>query len=721
MRIRSLPVVALLAAAAVAATLAPFTVVLKAGDEATDGLGVASVGPPVAGAQGEVFFSGTTAVILRAEGGTITTVQRCGDALPAPLTGTFGTFSQTVVNDAGAVAFVATLNSAAATGGLFLREGSTVTAVSVESASGTTGPGTGPFDLNGHGDIVARSAAAVWLWAHATGQTTQIGTAPTTARFTGQPVLGDGGHAAWIAIPRPRGGVGGVYTWDAASGVVPVVEEPGLTATTSSFRRANVAINAAGDVAYLVPAGSTSGAFVWERQTHTTRRVAGVGDVVGGAPLRGFARFIGIDGQGAVVFAGRVGGAVRLVRAAGGTLTALAEVTGASFPSRLPDTDRVVWIDDGEVRVFDGQVTSVLTRGDRTPAGSAIEPASPSVNAAGTVVFTGTHGALYRAAHGATTPVLQIGDSVAAAPTIQTFGAYAAAPAGLAAFATMSDGSHVLLQRTAKGVRVVAVDGTPTPGGGTFGLGDEALAVNDRHVAFRSTGDGGSAEGVFVTSGKRLQALAKQGDAAPGGGRFARFYLLAAGGDAVVFAATDDGGSTGLFVRQGKKTKRIVSVGDAIPDVPGHTFAWFGSVAAASGGVVFSAGVDGDTLPPGLYLWNRRKIVRLHIDATDTGPATDPFFLDGLAAGGRATFVAGHFGAQPFAIYQVGKTALHPVATDGDPSPTGGTIALTDPETGHALGYTVSPRGDTLTISTTITGGAAPAALIARAIPKPNR
>src|SRR5581483_10250035 len=69
-------------------------------------------------------------------------VARSGDPLPAPLAGTFGNLSSPVINDAGAVAFRATLNGDGETTGLFYASAGTVQLVERS---------TGPFDLNNAG------------------------------------------------------------------------------------------------------------------------------------------------------------------------------------------------------------------------------------------------------------------------------------------------------------------------------------------------------------------------------------------------------------------------------------------------------------------------------------------------------------------------------------------------------------------------------------------
>lgn len=79
-----------------------------------------------------------------------------------------------------------------------------------------------------------------------------------------------------------------------------------------------------------------------------------------------------------------------------------------------------------------------------------------------------------------------------------------------------------------------------------------------------------------------------------------------------------------------------MSTGQAVPDLAGKVFAWFGAVATTADRVLFVAGVDGDTVPPGLFLWTHGKLARVRTDATDAGPVADPFVFAGpVALGGR--------------------------------------------------------------------------------------
>ncbi len=58
------------------------SILFQTGDRGTDGVGVSSLGPPVAGAAGEVFVHGTTSALLEVDGEVLRTLVSCGDPLP---------------------------------------------------------------------------------------------------------------------------------------------------------------------------------------------------------------------------------------------------------------------------------------------------------------------------------------------------------------------------------------------------------------------------------------------------------------------------------------------------------------------------------------------------------------------------------------------------------------------------------------------------------------
>jgi hypothetical protein len=115
---------------------------------------------------------------------------------------------------------------------------------------------------------------------------------------------------------------------------------------------------------------------------------------------------------------------------------------------------------------------------------------------------------------------------------------------------------------------------TPAPGGGRF-RGSIGASISDRgHVAFDGLvdGPGGVEIGIFVArSDGGIQAVARPGGPAPGGGRFATVSNAAIGngrGD-VAFQARLEDGSVGLiyaYRAHRRRLERIVGPGDVATD-----------------------------------------------------------------------------------------------------------------------------------------------------------
>src|SRR2546426_2852178 len=119
MRARGALLAAVLVAQAVPAGAAP-QILLRSGDAAADGLRLDGFRLPVASSAGQVALLATTSGILREDGGVLSVVVKTGDALPAPLQGTFGALSGATIADGGEIAFAATLDSPSAGAGIFV-------------------------------------------------------------------------------------------------------------------------------------------------------------------------------------------------------------------------------------------------------------------------------------------------------------------------------------------------------------------------------------------------------------------------------------------------------------------------------------------------------------------------------------------------------------------------------------------------------------------------
>ena len=141
------------------------TVLVMTGDAAVGGERLDSISAPSASRDTATFLGGTSAV-LATSGGVSTVVARTGDPLPAPLDGTLNQLSsRVVINDDGAIAFSATLNSRLVSEGLFLREREGLVPVT----DGTALLDGALTDLNREGDLLYTTGrTAISLWSRST-------------------------------------------------------------------------------------------------------------------------------------------------------------------------------------------------------------------------------------------------------------------------------------------------------------------------------------------------------------------------------------------------------------------------------------------------------------------------------------------------------------------------------------------------------------------------
>src|SRR6266702_2589860 len=290
MRARGALLAALILVQAVPAGAAP-QILLRSGDAAADGLRLDGFRLPVAPSAGQVALLATTSGILREDGGVLSVVVKTGDALPAPLQGTFAALSGASIADGGAIAFAATLDSPSAAAGIFVAGPGGVVARVLQP-----GPvGAVSIDrpaLNQAGDLIYGAASRLSFLA--SGSDTPVvvarrrAAAPGGGTFQriGPAVVNSHGLVAFAA--DVRGGPSGIFTWDATSGIaVAVAEEGGASpipgVTYGAFDgRDGVSIND-GQLAFVAGlAGSAAaGVFVRDLAGGATAPVAKVGDLVG--------------------------------------------------------------------------------------------------------------------------------------------------------------------------------------------------------------------------------------------------------------------------------------------------------------------------------------------------------------------------------------------------------------------------------------------------------
>src|SRR5437867_217525 len=239
----------------------------------------------------------------------------------------------------------------------------------------------------------------------------------------------------------------------------------------------------------------------------------------------------------------------------------------------------------------------------------------------------------------------------------------------------------------------VVVAGQPAPGGGVFErFSVEVLPVvapvnSHGHVAFFATIlRGRTSEGYFRATGRRIDTIAAQGDAAPGGGTFSGFGrhpipALNEAGD-VAFAAAVSGGKTveGIFATTGRRLRAVAVVGGAAPGIASGTFANLDAPALNDrGDVAFLATVRrGRETVEAIYLSSGATLSKIVAqgDPAPAGGAFAGFGVPALNAGGAVGFTASvDRGVAEVAAFVSTATDLARIAAVGDALPGGGTLS----------------------------------------------
>ncbi len=260
-------------------------------------------------------------------------------------------------------------------------------------------------------------------------------------------------------------------------------------------------------------------------------------------------------------------------------------------------------------------------------------------------------------------------------------------------------------------LRRVAVSGDPAPGGGVFDrFGTESMPVvapvNGRGdvVFFSTLGRGGTDEGLFLWSGGRVVAVAREGDRVAGVGRlsgFGKHPTPALSDDgAVVFAAAIAGGRSveGIFVARKGVVRPVALSGAAAPGIPSGVLSSLDTPAInARGDVVFLATVRrGRETLEAVLLWTRGQLQKV-VAQGDPAPAGGAFAAFGPPALNRNGAVA--FGAAvegravPGGIFVSSGNQLRMVLGAGQDTPLGGIFAKFSERVGFSDGGTIAFHG----------------------------
>lgn len=200
-----------------------------------------------------------------------------------------------------------------------------------------------------------------------------------------------------------------------------------------------------------------------------------------------------------------------------------------------------------------------------------------------------------------------------------------------------------------------------------------------------------------------LRAVARAGEAAPGGGTFDRFSQenlpviapINARGEVAFFARLSRGAADeGIFLRRGDRILTVAREGDRVPGI--GRLSGFGkhpTPALNDGGLVaFAAAVSGGKAVEGIFAWSagRLRPVALTGNAAPGMPSSVLAGLDSPAVNARgdivflATIRRGRETVDAILLSSGG--GLHKVVAQGDPAPAGGAFAAFGPPVINARG-----------------------------------
>jgi hypothetical protein len=304
----------------------------------------------------------------------------------------------------------------------------------------------------------------------------------------------------------------------------------------------HASVNDGGDMSFAfngdpftLPLGFNSGVYHFAANTGTTSAIVVpfVTPAPSGGAFQGAVIHAALNNGGDTVFAGIIN-----------------TTAGIASPPSPPDFGLGVGVFLSDRK---GALTGVAVPGDPAPGGCAFDFAqNPSINDAGAVAF---------GAHIACDPCNDFG-------TAQTDRIICA--------------ESIYLRQAPSGQIVsIAHQGDPAPGGGVFNLAFGPMLNSRGDIVFigdlGTDPEGIGPTGVFVFTRGQLQAVARPGDAMPGGGHFAsastliQNYSINNKGDiafnASLDTSTDGIADTGLYVFSSGAFRLVARTGTVIPGV----------------------------------------------------------------------------------------------------------------------------------------------------------
>jgi len=299
------------------------------------------------------------------------------------------------------------------------------------------------------------------------------------------------------------------------------------------------------------------------------------------------------------------------------------------------------------VFVNNGRTTSAIALGGNPDptAGNFVFVSAPFLTTSGDVIFNGTTG-IFRGNGTTIVPVVQEGDPAPGGGSLLVGGTgFSANSRGLIAFATFVNGGAAtegVFRNGGSQTTAIALDGTPSPTGGTFLFFSAPVIDEVGRVAFYAGMSGGSAEfGIYRGDGENTNTLFAANQTAPGGGTFLDFSnpIMNKHGEVLVLAQLDNG--DGLFLHDGRDAVAIARSGDPAPR-GGSYSSFFGPLTLNDRGqTAFEARLTDGT--SGIFRGDRTTVTPLAIKGTAAAGTTGTFETFGelkIGKDGSVVFIA---------------------------------------------------------------------------------
>lgn len=231
------------------------------------------------------------------------------------------------------------------------------------------------------------------------------------------------------------------------------------------------------------------------------------------------------------------------------------------------------------VFVSNGTTTSTIALGGNPDpsAGNFIFVSAPWITTSGDVIFNGTSG-IFRSNDTTNVPLVQDGDPAPGGGIFVAAGTgFNANSRGLITFKTFVDNSSAtegVFRNDGSRTVAIALNGTPSPTGGTFLFFSSPVIDEVGRVAFYAGTIGGSADyGIYRGDGENTSTIFAANQTAPGGRTFIDFSdpIVNKQGQVLVLGQFEDG--SGLFLHDKLDAIAIAQSGDAGPN--GRTYSSF--------------------------------------------------------------------------------------------------------------------------------------------------